>query len=426
MKTKKLVSTISMLLSGFTFNAYAINNAPADVDSVTLRTSCTQGGIEITNCFTTMDDVNNWLLNVRNPSAIKPTIINIGPGTFDFWSCSSSNVTLRGSGRDQTVISAASGVAAITISEGCTNLNVQDLTVDSRDKRWGVFVSNLKAITSWTNVEIIAEAYGWDERFLGTVDGSGDCTVGDRGGKHMWFSSRIRTTGFKGTSSRAYTARCAQSWFWGSEITAGVTEENANAKNAMITFALKAEQAEVHIYGSNVRLLLPNAINALGYQSPTSGHFLLAATKDSAIHIHGTGLDVVHPGTGTADMLYADSTSHFHANESAFNIHVSGAGKVSRIAGTPNRIEAPYTWKQGTQPPLSTTLDGTTPTINGTATLISVSGADSYIETDCPVDGNCSLGGDFPHQMVYRKECTTNTTANGGPWFDLTTKACRG
>lgn len=421
MQTKKLVSTISMLLSGFTLNAHAINNAPADADSVTLRTSCKEnsGTTEIANCFTTMPEVNNWLLNVRQPSATRPTIINIGPGTFDSWSCSSSNVTLRGSGRDQTVISAASEVAAIIIADGCTNLNVQDLTMNSRDKRWGVFVSNLKAITSWTNVEIIAEAYGWDERLL-TADGSGDCTVGDRGGKHMWFSSRIRTTGLKGASSRAYTARCGQSWFWGSEITAGVTE--ANAKNAVITFALKADQAEVHIYGSNVRLLLPNAINALGYQSPNSGHFVLAATKNSAIHIHGTGLDVVHPGTGTADMLYADSTSHFHANESAFNIHVSGAGKVRRIGGA-GYIEAPYSWKQGTTPPLSTKIDGT-PSTNGTTTLISVSGADSYIETDCPVSGNCSLGGTFPHQMIYRAECT-NASANEGPWFDLTTQDCR-
>lgn len=62
MKTKRLVPIISMVLSGFSLNAYAINSAPADADSVTLRTNCTQGGTEITNCFTTMDAVNNWLL----------------------------------------------------------------------------------------------------------------------------------------------------------------------------------------------------------------------------------------------------------------------------------------------------------------------------------------------------------------------------
>lgn len=410
MKTNKLVSTLSMLLSGFTLNAHAINNAPADADSVTLRTNCTQGGTEIPNCFTSMDEVDSWLVNVRHPSATKPTIINIGPGTFGGWNCKSSHVTLRGSGRDQStfVVSSNSIGAAMWIQAGCTNLNVQDMKLDGRVGAWGVGVNNLEAITSWTNVEVIGPTYGWIE----SLPGFGPCP--SHNGKHSWFSSRIIATGNGGSlsgASRAYTAGCAQSWFWGSELTAIV---NANETSA---FAIEAHNAEIHLYGSNARLLL--AANTIA----TSKHYLIAALQNSAVHIHGTGLDVEHAGTGTADMLYADSTSHFHANESGFNIHVSGAGKVRRIAGTANRIEAPYIWKQGTQPPLSSKLDGTS-TYYGVQTLISASGADSYIETDCPVSGNCSLGGNFPHQMIYRSECT-NITPNEGPWFDLTTKDCR-
>lgn len=415
METKKLVSTLSMLLSGFTLNAYAINNAPADADSVTLRTSCTQGGTEITNCFTTMAEVNNWLLNVRQPSAIKPTIIDIGPGTFQSWKCTSSGITLRGSGRDKSTIKGGAQGFGMEINQGCTNLTVQDLTVNNANGFWGVTIPNISAITSWTNVEIIGGVYGWVEWVTSS------CANHD--GKHLFFSSRIISTGAvaPNDTSRAYTATCAQSWFWGSEIT-------SQAPSAMTNmFALEAHGAEVHLYGSNVRLLLPNGSVAASYipGSPSTGnsHYMIAALNSSAIHIHGTGLDVVHPGSGTADMLYADSTSHFHANESGFNIHVSGEGKVRRVAGAPNRIEAPYIWKQGTQPPLSTKLDGTA-TYYGVQTLISESGADSYIETDCPVSGNCSLGGTFPHQMIYRAECT-NTTANEGPWFDLTTKDCR-
>lgn len=406
METKKLVSTFSMLLSGFTLNTYAINNAPADADSVTLRTSCTQGGTEIPNCFTSMDEVDNWLVNVRQPSATKPTIINIGPGTFGGWQCKSSHVTLRGSGRDQTsfVVSPNSGGAGMRIQIGCTNLNVQDMKVDgSVGGLWGVDVINLEAITSWTNVEIIGPTYGWVE----TVTNS----CNSNNGKHSWFSSRIIATG--SGASRAYSATCAQSWFWGSEITAIVNNNESNA------FAIEARDAEIHLYGSNARLLLASNTTA-----SSSGHFLMAALAGSAIHIHGTGLDVEHAGTGTVDMLYADSASHFHANESGFNIHVSGAGKVRRIAGTPNRIEAPYIWKQGTQPPLSTQLNGSA-TYYGVQTLLSVSGADSYIETDCPLIGNCSLGGNFPHQMIYREQCT-DVGPSQGPWFDLTTNACRG
>lgn len=341
-------------------------------------------------------------------------MIDIGPGTFQSWECTSSNVTLRGSGRDKTIIKGGTQGFGVEINQGCTDLTVQDLTVDNANGFWGVTIPNIAAKTSWTNVEIMGGIYGWVEWVTSS------CANHD--GKHLFFSSRIISTGavVNNNTSRAYTATCAQSWFWGSEIT-------SQAPSAMTNmFALEAHGAEVHLYGSNVRLLLPNGSAAASYipGSPSSGnsHYMIAALNSSAIHIHGTGLDVVHPGTGTADMLYADSTSHFHANESAFNMHVSGAGKVRRIGGA-GSIEAPYAWKQGSTPPLSTKLDGT-PTLNGVTTLISVNGADSYIETDCPVSGNCSVGGTFPHQMVYRGECT-NTTVNGGPWFDLTTKDCR-
>lgn len=144
---------------------------------------------------------------------------------------------------------------------------------------------------------------------------------------------------------------------------------------------------------------------------------MIAAINGSPVHIHGTGLDVVHPGTGVVDMLYAEPGSHFHANESGFNIHLAGgAGQIRRISGN-GKVEAPYNWGPAAQPPLS--LEA-----SGVSTLSSVNGADSYIETDCPQTGNCSQGGDFPHEMVYRSQCQ-GTAPNEGPWFDLTTNACR-
>lgn len=145
----------------------------------------------------------------------------------------------------------------------------------------------------------------------------------------------------------------------------------------------------------------------------------MAAINGGVIHIHGTGLDVIHNGVGTADMLYADATSHFHANESGFNIHLGGSGRVKRLAGT-GEIEAPYVWGQSSVPPLSTS-------INGVQALVSRNGADRYIETDCPLSGNCgSVVADktYPHEMIYRAECT-GTSATTGPWFDPTTRACR-
>lgn len=398
-----------VLLSALSASGYAVNDAPPDVDTITLRATCTEnnGTVDIANCFTSMEQVDSWLLNVRHPSDIRPTVINVGPGAFGGWDCKSSHVTLRGSGRSQTrfVVSGSSSGAAMWIQPGCTNLNVQDMSFDGSQGAWGVGVNNLEAITSWTNVEISGPWYGWVESIPQSCD--------NHSGKHVWFSSRIVSTGTSTTgkfSSRAYTASCAESWFFGSELVSMVNDNEASA------FALEAHGAEIHLYGSNARLLLSSDTVAASFGSAGGGHYLIGATRGSAVHIHGTGLDVVHAGNGTADMLYADSTSHFHANESGFNIHVTGEGVVRRIAGT-GTIEAPYVWKQGTQPPLSTTA-------NGVNTLISVSGADTYIETDCPVTGNCSLGGSVPHQMVYRAECT-GTGINQGPWFDLATRSCR-
>jgi hypothetical protein len=106
-------------------------------------------------------------------------------------------------------------------------------------------------------------------------------------------------------------------------------------------------------------------------------------------------------------MLDADASSQFHANQSAYHIHIDGSGSVTRLAGQ-GMIDAPYQWGPRTAPPPVT----------------SRSGADMYTETDCPLNGHCSAGGNFPHIMVYRAECT-GTGVNQGPWFDTSTKACR-
>lgn len=405
MKPKLNLAVLGLAVAGFSPFAQAVNDAPADADTVTLRVSCTEGTVEIQNCFNSMAAVDTWLRTVRMNS---PTLVNIGPGTFGQLKCSSRNVTLRGSGRDRTFLGAGQGLTSvgIDISTGCSNLNVQDMTVGGNNSVYGVRISNLGATTSWTNVNVIGKAYAWVEH--GAGNGS-TCTDSNKKGKHLWFSSTITAMGLGGGgegSARAYTAICAQSWFWGSEIT-------AIANGVADAFALEAHNAEIHLYGSNARLLL-----ASGTEASLDGrtHYLMAAQNGSEVHIHGTGLDVIHDGTGIADMLYADSTSHFHATASGFNIHVSGAGNVKRLAGS-GRIEAPYTWGENTAAPLSSTQ-------NGVGTLISRNGADRYTETDCQPNGNCSSGGTFPHDMVYLASCT-GTAANQGPWYDMTTKACR-
>lgn len=409
------------LISGFVSlllvsPAWSINNAPADAAVVNLRTSCTEGGVEVPNCFTTMDNVDDWLRNVRQAGPANPTLVQIGPGTFGSWACGSSHVTLRGAGRDRTILKEPNNGsnAAITIGSGCTNLNVQDLTLDGSQALvyGGVRLTKLDAITTWTNVEIIGSRYTWlEEKF-------GSCPSNN--GRHSFFSSRITAVGGGiGSTTIAYWASCAASWFWGSEITAIPI-----AGNTTHVRALTAEEAEVHLYGSNARLILPSGLAFAPSSGVQGGTALMSATSGSAIHIHGTGLDIIHDGSGTVDMLSADATSHFHANESGFNIHVSGSGKVNRVAGVGN-VEAPYIWGAGATAPLSASS-------SGVQTLASRNGMDSYMETDCPLATNqdCSAGANlaagsqYPRLMVYRKECI-GTGANQGPWFDTVRRACR-
>jgi hypothetical protein len=361
-----------------------------------------------------MDNVDDWLRNVRQAGPTNPTLVQIGPGTFGSWSCGSSNVTLRGAGRDRTELKETGADAVITIGTNCTNLNVQDLTLNGGQSLvyGGVRLIKLDAITAWTNVEIIGSRYAWLEESLGGCQ--------SHAGRHSFFSSRITAIGGGiGSTTIAYWATCAASWFWGSEITA-----SAVAGNTTHVRALLAVEAEIHLYGSNARLILPSDVVAAPFSGTQGGTVLMSATGGSSVHIHGTGLDVIHAGTGTADMLYADATSHFHANESGFNIHVTGTGKVNRVAG-PGTVEAPYIWGAGASAPLSASS-------SGVQTLTSRNGMDSYMEIDCPLATNqdCSAGANlavtsqYPRLMVYRKECT-GTGANQGPWFDTVRRACR-
>lgn len=421
MSSKIIIAMAAFGVSAYTSAIHAVNDAPADVDTVTVRTDCFEnsGATEIPNCFDSMAAVGDWLKDVRLTGPGRPTAVDVGPGVFVGWTCGYSDVTVRGSGRGTTFfgVNPLSFGAAVTISNGCDNLSVQDLTIDGRldpgdggITSRGIEVLNLDASTNWSNVEVIGPTYGWLENI--PLNASGPCPEPNVG-VHRWTSSSIRATG--GTSfSRAYSARCAESWFFGSEIEANVTSSNGSS------FALEARTAEIHLYGSNARLLIGSGVNVhpvnFNAGGGSLGQFLIAALDGSVVHIHGTGLDVAHDGTGTVDMLYAAADSHFHANESGVSIHIGGTGAVQRLAGT-GGIESPYLWGQMTAPPLSGSA-------SGVGALISRNGADRYVETDCPLSGNCSAGGTYPHEMIYRSECT-GTTADTGPWFDMQTQACR-
>jgi hypothetical protein len=395
---KRTLSSLAVLgyfAIGTLCNA-TVNSPPVDAAVVSLRTSCLEGGVEVPNCFNGLAQLETWMNTVRTAPAL---LVKIGPGTFArgnenltaALNCASPNITLQGSGRSQSIITTQLGMfpsAGISILAGCDNFNVQDL----KAKGWlhGAVSANVSAKTNWVNVEVEGGSYGWLE------GDSQPCA--NHNGRHNWHSSRIIANGTvnagKG-SSFAYDAICAQSWFFGSEIIAHV-----NGTTLSTSFTLHAADAEVHLYGSNARLIVGSGANA-------NNSDIITAETNSVVHIHGTGLDVVHNGSGNVAYLRADATSHFHANASAFSLHNAGTSTVTRLAGT-GAIEAPYQWGEQTSPPA----------------IVSRSGADTYIETDCPNTADCSVGGNFPHTMIYRAECT-GAGSNQGPWYDTVTRFCR-
>lgn len=97
-----------LLTSTSTVYAVVIDD---DATIIYLRKACQEGGIDQNNCFTDLGSVQDWVNNTRTPSPDHPQLlIDIGPGLFrpsgdTVFACRNmSNITLRGSGRDQTIL----------------------------------------------------------------------------------------------------------------------------------------------------------------------------------------------------------------------------------------------------------------------------------------------------------------------------------
>lgn len=102
---------------------------------------------------------------------------------------------------------------------------------------------------------------------------------------------------------------------------------------------------------------------------------------------------------------------YINAMNTTFKLNAGGAGTVKRAVnentdGT-GIIEAQYQWPGASTPP----------------NIQSINGADTFVETDCDISGDCSGNGTPPlrsHMMVYDDSCNTN-----GPWFNMAMNDCR-
>lgn len=371
---KKIVLGFFLILNLSTLSVHAAV-PDANTRIVSLLTTCVPGGVDenTENCFGTSADLVNWIRNVR--ASGNPLLVNIGPGTFGPIICDYSDVTFRGSGRSNTVISNEFWPFSMVLVAGCDSLNVEDLMISST----GTYaISSPKSSTlhsSWINVEIKATGYGWYDDIGETCSSQGE---------NYFLSSRISVTPKQGVA-RAFTAACSKNWVFGTEIATRVDSSIVSGTENQNIYTLGAyKNAEIHMFGSNLRTISDSTLSGDALN-------VVVASDQSILNIQGTGIDVISPNTNSITVLFADTNASIDANSAAYAIQHPGT--TTRLSGVGN-ISAPYLWQPGAPP-----------------NIISRTGADIFVDSTLQP----------PEMFIYSANCN----GVGGPWASATTGNCR-
>jgi len=400
-KYRSTMHAISWVFSLVLFSPQVLYALPAPgADIVSLKQDC---GAD-PNCFTDSTALTDWLWQTRVPSASDPVLVDIGPGTYGSFNCPfaaprNGYVTLRGSGRDNTVLKGGLGGISSMKIRSCKKLVVQDLTIVGSP--YGV-IWDAGGSSSWINVDIDATAAAW-------YDSNGGGTIcGSFAGTHYWWSSKLETRGST-SSTPAFRSACGNHWFYGSEILLKVDKNTGGAFISGSSIDVFGPSSRVQLFGSAVRALVTA-------DSPADGNLTgLWAGNGAKVHMHGGIVSVQNnKSTSTSSVLGAGAGGTgalAHTLDTAFNVSSAGTGQVSRVGGVSGgNVDSPFQWAAGVAPP----TDGSGSDIN------SITGEDMFVETDCGSTG-CQTTGTETHLMIYNETCTTD-----GPWFDVVVGKCRG
>lgn len=373
------------------------SSTPApDATLLALRTSCDVkflGPLTYTleDCFTSMSDLEAWLANTRDTTNLQPVMVDIGPGTFDSFECDGfEQLTLRGSGRNQTVIETAGTPNGMNFTQ-CDQVHVQDLSV--RSTSVGVAWSG-PGESTWTNVDVTAGSVGWADydAIIDTGNGRG-CTPEMRS-KHTLWSTTWKVVGDGGTYG--WLSTCAQAFLFGSEVL-------ATGKAPMHGFSLGIG-GDARVYGGLVKVTVTEVgeDSAFGIRSGSGTSQLPGGT----FHMHG-GIIVVDASQAGGDQdvvgILSRETGFTHTLDTAMVVKAGGEGTAYRVFDEGGVAQAPLLQASGTTPP--TALSGT--------------GRDLFVETDCDASGLCE-GGTETHLMV-----SNPALCGEDPWFDTVTGRCR-
>ena len=422
-----LVSLTVLYLSLTGLAAHAVPDSNAGL--VALKKVCSTSE---PNCFTSPDPMLDWIWITRKPSAANPLIVDIAPGVWVLPAnkpfCpganpSNGNVTFRGSGRSNTILTGGgfslgnpTAIKAVLPLDNCSNLAFQDLGIQSDYRRQ--VTGSIDGIhwrggagSSWTNVEVQANRYGW----LDSECGAGPSLT------HYWFGSKVESrTGPAGSElSWGFYSFCARTNFYGGQIVG--LHDTAQASTGVAAVAINGigqGRAVFSIYGGSVHATTTESAGIVGRWGVTG----LLAYNTGEVHMHGGSITAEAKNAAQNQDVYGVLTFQNalgHALDTAFVVTPSGTGRAYRIStehpgfGGGGVVDAPFLWPAGTNPP--TPGDAT-----GSKHLISTNGNDLFVETDCAATG-CQAVGPEPHLLVYSDLCTT-----AGPWFDIVTRKCRG
>ncbi|MCO6413336.1 MAG: hypothetical protein J5I92_11365 [Thiogranum sp.] len=373
-------SQLVLFVSAATLAAsvHAVNSAPPDARNVYLRTDCTGQG----NCFDNMDSLLNWIQTVRNPPT-EPLLIEAGPGEFYDFQCEAfSNVSLRGAGRGKTTIAYQDNYRGAAVSAAsCSDIHFHDVTIDGNSSNGVWWVDG--GDSTFHNVHVIDASNAIFDY----------CLFGNQPVVKWWDS----------TFAAPMYIGCGQHWFFASEVDQHWTAlGGGKAGESTIRIETFGGAGDARFYGSSIRTTVDTSV--------TGGKVTTVKVVGGSFHAHG-GEIVTNAGSGSGDIeATAVSTANAvktHIVETSFGLQSRGNGVARRIQipSSPETVFAPFQWPAASNPPA----------------IVSRSGFDTFVETDCDTLGNCDGGGNLPHLMIYSQAAC----GSADPWFDSTTNRCR-
>ncbi len=372
--------------------AYSANSAAPDSQQLRLQTQC--GNLD--NCFDNVASLLQWINEIRNPASA-PLLIEAGPGEFFDFRCEGAhNITLRGAGRDKTILSYRSNYRGAALSAAnCRDMNIQDLTINGNASIGIWWVDGGPA--TFHNI-----------RVHNASQNSFDYCLGNNQPVIRWFD-----TSFETALASAMYAGCAQHWFFSSEMEQ-VVRGNLNPRAPSQTIRIESfgGLGDVRLYGSSIRTTVAAGVS--------SGR-VVSVYNYGTFHSHG-GEIVTNASLADADVdvvaVYSADAQKTHIVETSFGLQAGGNGTATRITGferdplsgnyglpTAAQVTAPFQWGADTKPPA----------------IQSLNGYDSFIETDCDSAGNCDGNGNLTHMMIYNQAACGATD----PWFNATINRCR-